>query len=95
MAVQLLSISAIYFVFLLPTLVFNSAYTFGLSRDVARDTFYSVLLAPFVCAVSLPELRSKCRQLLFCRGRQAVGPVLIAITRTKGPQAGALVPTVS
>ena len=94
MAVQLLSISAIYFVFLLPTMVFNSAYTFGLSRDVAADVFYTtilfnyytILLAPFVCVVSLPELRSKLRQIMFCRGRQAVAPVSTTMARTKAPR---------
>ena len=102
MAVQLLSISAIYFVFLLPSVIFNSAYTYGLNWDITVDfinvtlffNYYTILLAPFVCATSLPELRAKCRQLLFCRSRQAVDPAPMAMTRTKGPQAVALVPTV-
>jgi hypothetical protein len=93
MAVQLLWISVMYFVLLLPTLVFNSAYTFGLSDVFYTSTFfnyYTVLLAPFVYAVSLPELRAKCRQLVFCRGRQAVGPVTMTMTRMMRPQTFAI-----
>ena len=82
MTVQLLSISAIYFVFLLPPMVLNTAYTVGLPWDGGSDYYwttqyfgyYTVLLTPFVCVVSLPELRSKCKQLVSCRRGVTVHP---------------------
>ena len=82
-AVQLLSISAIYFIFLLPPMVYNTAYTVGLPWDGGSDYYwatmylgyYTVLLTPFVCIMSLPELRSKYKKLFFFRQRRAIGPV--------------------
>ena len=89
MAVQLLSISAIYFVFLLPPMVFNAAYAAGLPWDGGSDYYwatqyfgyYTVLLTPFVCIVSLPELRSRWQGLFFFGQRQRVSPT--ANTATK------------
>ena len=94
MSVQLLSISAIYFVFLLPPMAMYAAYTAGVSWKVASNyfsvalyfTYYTVLLTPFVCAVSLPTTPRKLKQLTFLRGRRAIGPVLVA------PQIAVLTP---
>ena len=81
MAVQLLSISAIYFVFLLPPTILSTAYTAGLPWDDSEYYYtalyfgyYTVLLTPFVCVMPLPELRSKFKRLFFCRRERAVGP---------------------
>ena len=95
MAVQLLSISAIYFFFLLPPMCLNAAYATGVSFDVGSEyfstamffTYYAILFTPFVCAVSLPELRSKCRQVLHFRGRNNVRHVSATFTRREGPNA--------
>ena len=83
MALQLLSISAIYFIFLLPPMVLNTAYAVGLPWDGGSDYYwatsylgyYTVLLTPFVCVVSLPELRRKCKQLFVCRPKRTIAPV--------------------
>ncbi|CAF4209470.1 unnamed protein product, partial [Adineta steineri] len=41
--------------------------------------FYIMLLTPFVCAMSLPELRTKRRNvMLFWRRRHPVGPLRMA-----------------
>ena len=82
MAVQVLSISAIYFMFLLPPMILYAGYTAGLSRDVGADYYavanffgyYVILLTPFVCLVSLPELQSKCKQLFSFRTARSIGP---------------------
>ena len=94
MAVQLLSISVIYFVFLLPPTVFNTAYTVGLPWDGGSDYYwaiqylgyYTVLLTPFVCVMSLPELRSKWKRLVFFRQRRGVGPTSMTLNRSKVTQ---------
>ena len=100
MAVQLLSISAIYFVFLLPPMVLNIAYTVGLPWDGGSDYYwatqyfgyYTVLLTPFVCIVSLPELRSKWKRLFFCRRERAVGPASTGSNKRNGTQVVPLTP---
>jgi hypothetical protein len=81
MAAQLLSISAVYFIFLLPPTVFNTAYTFLPWQNVPDyywssnyAGYYTVILTPFVCAMSLPDFPSKFKQLFFCLKRHAVGP---------------------
>ena len=83
MSVQLLSISAIYFVFLLPPMTMYAVYTAGVSWRVASNyfsialyfTYYTVLLTPFVCAASLPTTRRKFQRPAFLRGRRAIGPI--------------------
>ena len=89
MAVQLLSIAAIYFFFVLPFMCLNALYTVGVTFDVTPEYLFiatyvtncGILLTPFVCAVSLPELRSKCRQVFrFGRGND-VHPASATIKR--------------
>ena len=94
MAVQLLSIAAIYFVFVFPTACLIVAYQIGVFSDLGSDYFlipayfsyYTVFLTPFVCVVSLPELRSKCRQLVCLRRRNEIHPVSTTFTRRDGPR---------
>ena len=98
MAVQLLSISAIYFVFLLPPMLLYAAYTAGVSWDVGADYYsvsnffgyYVVLLTPFVCVISLPELQSKCRQLFLLGRKRSVGPNSVTLHHTKATQIATL-----
>ena len=93
MAVQLLSISAIYFFFLLPPMCLNAAYAAGVSFDVGSEyfstamyfTYYTILLTPFVSAVSLPELRAKCQQVFHFRRGYNIHPVSATFTRREGP----------
>ncbi len=79
--VQLLPISALYILLQLPSMILYAAYSAGLSRNVAGDyysdslyfCFWVILFTPFVSAVSLPELKTKCRNLiLFWRRIQKV-----------------------
>ena len=87
MAVQLLSISANYFVFLLPPMLLYAAYTAGVSWDVGADYYsvanffgyYVVLLTPFVCVISLPELQSKCKQLFPFRAARSIAPTSVVV----------------
>jgi hypothetical protein len=98
MALQLLSISAIYFIFLLPPMVINTAYTVGLPWDGGSDYYwatmylgyYTVLLTPFVCVMSLPELRAKFKQLFFCRRTRAIAPISMTSTRKNASQVATL-----
>lgn len=98
MAVQLLSISAIYFIFLVPPMSYNTAYTVGLPWDGGSDYYwatmylgyYTILLTPFVCIMSLPELRSKCKRLFFFRQRRIIGPISMTLNRRKVSQVATL-----
>ena len=89
MAVQLLSISAIYFVFLLPPMLLYAAYTAGVSRNVGAYYYsvanffgyYVVLLTPFVCLVSLPELQAKCRQLFPFRTTRSIASTSMTVNQ--------------
>ena len=96
MTVQLLSISAVYFIFLLPPMVYNTVYSIGLPWDGGSDYFwatiylgyFTVLLTPFVCVLSLPELRSKCKKIFFFRQRRAIGPTsVVSIRKNHTPAA--------
>jgi hypothetical protein len=92
MAVQLLPISALYIVLQLPVMILYAAYSGGLSRTIAADyyadgLFFSdwiILLTPFASAISLPDLKTKCRNaFLFWRRRRVVGPEILMLTRSR------------
>lgn len=82
MASQLLSISVIYFVFLIPPMSLNTAYTLGLPWNSGLDFFrlsmylvyFTVLLTPFVCVQQVPEVWAKAKKLVSCRSRRLVAP---------------------
>ncbi|CAF1222649.1 unnamed protein product [Adineta steineri] len=87
MALQLLPISCLYIFLQLPPMSLYAAYSAGLPRTIGVDyfndslffSFYIMLLTPFACAMSLPELRTKCRNvMLFWRRRHPVGPLRMA-----------------
>ncbi|CAF2746130.1 unnamed protein product [Rotaria sp. Silwood2] len=78
MAVQMLSISSIYLcLYFIPMLLYI-AYSLGLSRIFAHDYYdtslylfyFIIILLPFICAVSLPELRAKLCILIQKRQQQ-------------------------
>ena len=86
MAVQLLSISLLYLVFSFPFILVTLMYLCGLSYS-AYGTFipyadfcsyFIILLLPFVCALSLPELQTKIK----------------AIFRLRAPHGRAIHPTI-
>ncbi|CAF1253123.1 unnamed protein product [Adineta steineri] len=99
MAVQLLSISFLYMSLWCPSIFLYTAYLLGLSRNIGASyypdsnyfNYYAIILTPIVCALSLPELRTKFKICFPCcrRRRAAVGPQALMMTRTKaGPIAG-------
>jgi hypothetical protein len=103
MAVQLLSISALYIALQLPVMIIYAAYSGGLPRTVAADyysdgvflSYWTMLLTPFASAVSLPDLKTKCRNVfLFWRRRNAVQPVMIEMARRNVDRTVAIVPVV-
>jgi hypothetical protein len=91
MAVQLLSISAVYILFLLPWTILSTAYIAGLPFSVGADfyainsylSYFVVMLTPFVCVMSLPELRKKFTSILLFQFGPAriVHPEMLTMTR--------------
>jgi hypothetical protein len=66
------------------------AYSAGLSRSIGSNyyddainfTYWVVLFTPFACVVSLPDLRRKCRKVIFFwRRNRAVAPQLELMAR--------------
>ncbi|CAF1065148.1 unnamed protein product [Adineta steineri] len=98
MATPLLSISFLYMIFYCPLILLYTAYSAGLSRDVAAGyypvssylAYYAVTFTPFICTLSLPELRTKFKICFPCCRRRfaSVGPQVLRMTRpTAGPTA--------
>ncbi|CAF1215481.1 unnamed protein product [Adineta steineri] len=95
MAIPLLSISFLYIVLCCPSIFIYTAYMAGLPQNIATGfysdmsyfSYYARTFTPFICALSLPELRTKFKTCFpFCRRRYgAVRPETIKMTR---PQAG-------
>ena len=104
MIVQLLSISSIYLLFYFPPTIVYVAYTAGVSLSYnALDYYVSsqyftphiVMLIPFMCAVSLPELREKFKiNVLRWRRAHAVRPERIRMNRLVTGQPIAITPIV-
>ncbi|CAF0887416.1 unnamed protein product [Adineta steineri] len=102
MAVQLLSISAIYIVFLFPWTILYTAYSAGLPSSIGADyysissylSYFVVMLTPFVCVMSLPELRKKCTNILLFQYRptRVVHPETLTVTRLNPPRALSIMP---
>jgi hypothetical protein len=71
MAVQSLSISFLYIIFSFPLILLDLISFSGLSYVISSDvrkyagflSYYLVLLLPFVCALSLPELQVKIKNI--------------------------------
>ena len=81
MTIQLLSISMLYIVFGTPMVVTVLLLNYGLLQGENIEWLanaivirtYIVLLFPFVCCASLPELRKKFRQILTLMKRGQIG----------------------
>jgi len=79
MAIQLLSISCLYLILYIPRLLLEFAYRCGVSKDTGANfdlyaKFFSYcgnVLFPFVCAGSLPNLKTKIKNIFPCWRRQA------------------------
>ena len=74
MAMQLLPISILYIFLQFPPIFLYAAYSAGLSTpnevysyysDALFFTYWVILFTPFACAVSLPDIRMKCQNVLF------------------------------
>jgi hypothetical protein len=78
MIIQLLSISTIYMIFNSPWALIIFAYQYGLPDNIASIalmytgflSYFVIFLFPFVSCLSLPELRIKIKQKVFCRREQ-------------------------
>jgi hypothetical protein len=82
MTVQLLSISFLYLIFSFPFILVTVMYLCGLLYSVYGDflpyadfsSYFILLLFPFVCVLSLPELRAKIKNIFrFRRHARALG----------------------
>ncbi|CAF0799069.1 unnamed protein product [Adineta ricciae] len=92
MTVQLLSISVIYMLFNIPWVIFILGLTYGAPLEIVWPALICskfilhniVFLFPFVCCLSLPELRKRAKQMLLFRGRQhRVGLISMSKTRLR------------
>ncbi|CAF1220603.1 unnamed protein product [Adineta steineri] len=100
MATQLLSISFLYMSLYCPSIFLYVAYKAGLPQNIATSyysdssyfDYYAILLTPMVCALSMPELRTKFQICFpFCRRRcGTVRPETIMLTRPEAGPAAAI-----
>ncbi|CAF1301116.1 unnamed protein product [Adineta steineri] len=93
MAIPLLSISFLYIFLCCPPVFLYVAYKAGIPQTIATSyysdstyfSYFAITFTPFICALSLPELRTKFK-ICFpcCRRRHAtVGPQALMMTRPK------------
>jgi hypothetical protein len=102
LTLQLLPISVLYIAIQLPPMILYAAYTVGLSRSVGANyladgqffTCWVVFFTPFATIISLPDLRTKCKRVIFFwRSVHAVGPQTLSVThRTVGQTRTAVAP---
>ena len=90
MTIQLLSISLLYVVLFIPEVVGVFVGFFSVSAETYTEfsdyagffTYFVPPLFPFVCALSLPELRTKLNNILHLRGQaRRVAPEAFAMRR--------------
>jgi hypothetical protein len=88
--IQLLSISALYFLFNFPRAILQLLMQIGISTNELKNAYYGILilaiyiifLFPFVCCGSIPEIRKKLKAFFCCRKQQrGIVPENISITR--------------
>jgi hypothetical protein len=88
MSVQLLSISLIYVIFSLPYMLVNMMLLSGIQNAIFTAIFdctqflsyFVFFLFPFVCVVSLSELRTKMQKFLYLRRpTRSIGPEILAM----------------
>lgn len=97
MIIQLLKISTIYFIFNAPWVIIVFAYQFGLPDSIALPlllytgffAYYIIFLFPFVCCLSMVELREKLIKILKCGQAPRIVPrgfttAQIAVTTITG-----------
>jgi len=103
LAAQLLPITSLYIVLQVPPIIFYAAYSGGLPRTVASSyysdtlyfTYWIVLLMPFASALSLPELGTKCRNIvLFWQRRNIVVPQMLPMVPLKIHRIPAIIPAI-
>jgi hypothetical protein len=96
LTLQLLPISFLYIALQLPPMIMYTAYTAGMSWDVGANyygdaltfTYWVILFNPLASVVSLPGLKTKCKNVVFFwRARQAIRPEIMEMTpRSIHPQ---------
>jgi len=104
MAVQLLLITALYFIIYFPIAILVTIYIAGVLfngwSDFLFDGYYfcyfTILLTPFVCTVSLPELGAKLQNMTrICRRRRrTIVPEVFTMHRPKDGRAARITPVV-
>jgi hypothetical protein len=96
---QLLPISILYITIQFPPIVLYAAYAGGLPKiqpvygyysDGLYFTYWVVLLTPFASIASLPDLKTKLRNLLFWRPNRRVQPVSTVMGRRNVNQSTAI-----
>jgi hypothetical protein len=93
MTIQLLSISVLYLVIYIPKLLMEFLHRCGVPEDVGASFMmyaeftadYGSILLPFICAGSMPELKTKIKKIFLCWRRQmrAVGPQTLELAHRK------------
>ena len=74
MAIQLLSVTSIFFVLYLPPILLAIAHDFGVPSYIGNDyniyaqflTWYIIFLFPFSCISTLPQLRNRIKNIFQC-----------------------------
>jgi hypothetical protein len=104
MAVQLLLITTLYFILYFPVMILSTIYTAGILfngwSDFLFDGFYfsvfTILLTPFVCTASLPELGTKLQNMTrICRRtRRTIAPEVFTMQRPTDDRAARITPVV-
>ena len=93
LTIQLLSISFVYLILHTPHTLMEFMYLCGIPEEVGEDfmnyaeffSYYSNILLPFICAGSIPELKTKVKHLLsWCgRSKRTVYPHIVALPRQR------------
>ena len=93
LTIQLLSISFVYLILHTPHTLMEFMYLCGIPEEVGEDfmnyaeffSYYSNILLPFICAGSIPELKTKVKHLFsWCRrSTQTVYPHTVAFRRQR------------
>ncbi|CAF1141407.1 unnamed protein product [Rotaria sp. Silwood1] len=91
MTIQMLAISALYLVIYMPNMLLEFIHLCGITEEVGADfmlyaefcEYYGHLLLPFVCAISMPELRRHIHKIIPYSRQQtrAVGPQVLTLSR--------------
>ncbi|UJR22124.1 hypothetical protein I4U23_025188 [Adineta vaga] len=94
MALQLLPISTLYLLIQFPPIILYAAYAAGVPYSFGSGyyadglffTYWIVLFNPFACALSLPDLKTKVRNVIFFWRRQNAVQPAMALTRRNADQ---------